>query len=54
MAYYTIAHIIQGPENYKGLKEGPEHVKPEQMTDQVMPGSLSDWFCFRRFCLFVG
>jgi len=34
MAYYTIAHLIQGGA-YDGSKVGPAGIKPEQLTDDV-------------------
>jgi hypothetical protein len=38
MAYYTIAHLLQGPDNLDGGKGSPAGIKPEQMTDQVWKG----------------
>ena len=36
MAYYTIAHILQGgPHNMDGSKPGPSSITPEQLTDDV-------------------
>eukprot|EP01087_Luapelamoeba_hula_P009659 TRINITY_DN2512_c0_g1_i1.p1 TRINITY_DN2512_c0_g1~~TRINITY_DN2512_c0_g1_i1.p1 ORF type:complete len:1102 (-),score=182.41 TRINITY_DN2512_c0_g1_i1:93-3398(-) len=35
MAFYTIAHLLQGPENVYGQKPGPSGIKPEQMTRHV-------------------
>jgi len=34
MAYYTIAHILQGENNLNG-EPGPHGIKPEDMTDEV-------------------
>jgi leucyl-tRNA synthetase len=36
MAYYTIAHLLQGEENLDGTKTGPAGVTPEQLTDEVL------------------
>ena len=35
MAYYTIAHLLQGENNMDGKKVGPSGIKAEQMTDSV-------------------
>lgn len=35
MAYYTIAHLLQGEDNLDGGKGSPAGIKPEQLTDQV-------------------
>jgi len=35
MSYYTIAHLLQGPDNMDGSKVGPAGIRPEQMTDEV-------------------
>ena len=35
MAYYTIAHLLQGEDNLDGGKGSPVGIKPEQLTDQV-------------------
>ena len=35
MAYYTIAHLLQGPDNLNGQKTGPAGITPEQLTDEV-------------------
>jgi len=35
MAYYTIAHLLQGEDNLDGSKGSPMGIKPEQLTDDV-------------------
>ena len=35
MAYYTIAHQLQGSDNMDGSKTGPSGIKPEQLTTQA-------------------
>ena len=35
MAYYTIAHLLQGENNMDGQKVGPSGIKSEQMNDMV-------------------
>eukprot|EP00939_MAST-03C_sp_MAST-3C-sp1_P003252 g3252.t1 len=35
MSYYTVAHMLQGPDNMDGSKIGPAGIRPEQMTDDV-------------------
>ena len=35
MAYYTIAHLLQGEGNVDGTRAGPLGIKAEQMTDAV-------------------
>ena len=35
MAYYTISHLLQGPENLDGAKVGPIGIKPEELDDAV-------------------
>ncbi|GMI40858.1 hypothetical protein TeGR_g10626 [Tetraparma gracilis] len=35
MAYYTIAHILQGEDNLDGSKPTPSGVKPEELTNEV-------------------
>jgi leucyl-tRNA synthetase len=35
MAYYTIAHLLQGPGNVDGSKVGPSGIKAEQLNDAV-------------------
>ena len=35
MAYYTIAHFLQGPDNLNGQKTGPSGITPEQCTQEV-------------------
>jgi leucyl-tRNA synthetase len=35
MAYYTIAHQLQGVDNLNGQKTGPAGITPEQCTDEV-------------------
>eukprot|EP00933_Yihiella_yeosuensis_P032480 TRINITY_DN26070_c0_g1_i1.p1 TRINITY_DN26070_c0_g1~~TRINITY_DN26070_c0_g1_i1.p1 ORF type:complete len:1296 (-),score=364.48 TRINITY_DN26070_c0_g1_i1:195-4013(-) len=35
MAYYTVAHLLQGEDNLKGSKGSPAKIKPEDLTDEV-------------------
>ncbi|XP_065321426.1 leucine--tRNA ligase, cytoplasmic-like isoform X2 [Gordionus sp. m RMFG-2023] len=35
MAYYTIAHLLQGLDNLEGKLENALHIRPAQMTDKV-------------------
>ena len=35
MAYYTVAHLLQGEDNLNGKKLGPLGITPEQMTPSV-------------------
>ena len=35
MAYYTLAHLLQGEDNLDGLKPSPLGITPSQLTDEV-------------------
>jgi len=35
MAYYTVAHLLQGKDNIDGSKTGPAGITPEQLTTEV-------------------
>lgn len=35
MAYYTVAHMLQGPDNFDGTKVGPAGITADQLTDAV-------------------
>jgi len=35
MAYYTISHLLQGPDNLDGSKEGPIGINAEDLNDAV-------------------
>jgi leucyl-tRNA synthetase len=35
MAYYTIAHMLQGENNLDGSKSNPSGIKPEQLNDDI-------------------
>jgi leucyl-tRNA synthetase len=42
MAYYTVAHLLHGPDNLDGLKGSPSGIQPEQLTDEVSALSSPD------------